>query len=384
MDFSFTEEQQAIRETAQRFARDRIAPDYKKREEAGCLNRQTMREMGELGLIGADLPEEYGGLGADAVTAGIVIEAIAHADLSLSYVQLSNGLMGRIIAGHGQPEVARELIPRMTAGEIMVGLGLTEPRGGSDAAGLVVKASRNGEGYVLSGEKTSASAADQSEHMVVLARTGTVEQGAGGVTAFVVPLDSPGVDLSRIDDVGTVAIGRGSVFFDDVQVPERLRLGGEGDGFRLIMNGFDYSRALIGLQCLGPARASLEETWEYVTQRQAFDKPIATYQGVTQPLAEAETLMEAARLLCYKTLWLRDRGLPHTAEAAMCKWWVPQVTFDIIQRCLITHGHYGYAKDLPHQQRLRDVLGLQIGDGTEQIQKMVIAREKIGRVAVPY
>ncbi len=384
MDFSLTEEQQAIRETAQRFARERIAPDYKKREEAGCLNRKIMREMGELGLIGVDLPEEYGGLGADAVTAGVVIEAVAAGDLSLSYVQLSNGLMGNIIAMYGQPELAREMLPRMIAGEIMVALGLTEPRGGSDAAGLVVKASRDGEGYLLSGEKTSISAADQSEYMVALARTGTVEDKAGGVSAFVVPLDATGVSLSRFDDVGTVAIGRGSVFFDDVRIAEGRRLAQEGDGFRLIMNGFDYSRALIGLQCLGPAQASLDETWEYVTQRQAFAKPIAAYQGVTQPLAEAETLLAAARLLCFKTLWLRDKGLPHTAEAAMCKWWVPQVTFDVIQRCLITHGHYGYTKDLSHQQRLRDVLGLQIGDGTEQIQKMVISREKIGRVAVPY
>ncbi|MDP7604345.1 MAG: acyl-CoA dehydrogenase family protein, partial [Alphaproteobacteria bacterium] len=162
------------------------------------------------------------------------------------------------------------------------------------------------------------------------------------------------------------------------------RLGTEGDGFRQIMNGFDYSRALIGLQCIAAARASLDETWEYVQERQAFGQPIAKYQGVTQPLAEAETLLEAARLVCYKTLWLRDHGMPHTSEAAMCKWWAPQVAFDVIHRCLITHGHYGYAKDLPHQQRLRDVLGLQIGDGTEQIQKMIISREKIGRVAVPY
>ena len=138
------------------------------------------------------------------------------------------------------------------------------------------------------------------------------------------------------------------------------------------------------MEVLAPAGASLEETWRYITERQAFGHPLARYQGVTEPLAEAETLLTAARLLCYRTLWLRDQGMPHTSEAAMCKWWAPKTAFQTIHRCLLTHGHSGYTMDLPHQQRLRDVMGLQIGDGTEQIQKMIIAREKIGRVAVPY
>jgi cyclohexanecarboxyl-CoA dehydrogenase len=280
--------------------------------------------------------------------------------------------------------VAAEVVPKLCAGEELIALGLTEPGGGSDAANLVVKARREGDFYILDGEKTSCSMADQSQEIMVLARTGTADEKAHGITAFVARLDSPGVSTGRFEDMGTMVVGRGSVFFDGVRVPAERRLGAEGDGFRQIMNGFDYSRALIGLQCIAAARASLDETWEYVQQRQAFGQPIAKYQGVTQPLAEAETLLEAARLVCYKTLWLRDHDMPHTAEAAMCKWWAPQVAFDVIHRCLITHGHYGYAKDLPHQQRLRDVLGLQIGDGTEQIQKMIISREKIGRVAVPY
>jgi cyclohexanecarboxyl-CoA dehydrogenase len=150
------------------------------------------------------------------------------------------------------------------------------------------------------------------------------------------------------------------------------------------MQGFDYSRALIGLQVLAPARASVDETWQYVTERHAFGNPLARYQGVTEPLAEAQTLTTAARLLCYKTLWLRDNGDNHTSEAAMCKWWAPKVAFDALHACLLLHGHSGYSRDLPHQQRMRDVLGLQIGDGTQQIQKMIIAREKVGRMAVPY
>ncbi len=384
MDFAFTPEQEAIRETARRFADDRVAPGYQAREAEARFDRSLVREMGELGLIGPDLPEDLGGHGLDGVSAGIIIEEIARGDLSMAYTQLLGSLMGSVIALHARPEVARRVVPEIIAGETIVALGLTEPGGGSDAANLKLKARRENEFYVLDGEKTSTSLADQADQIVVFARTGTEAERARGVSAFLIPLDAPGITQSRFADVGEVIVGRGSVFFDQVRVRPEARLGEEGQGFHHIMRGFDYSRALIGLQCLGPAAASLEETWRYVTEREAFGKPIAKYQGVTGPLAEAETLIAAARLLCYKTLWLRDNDRPHTAEAAMCKWWAPQVAFDVIHRCLLTHGHYGYTRDLPHQQRLRDVLGLQIGDGTDQIQKLIIAREKVGRVALPY
>ena len=146
----------------------------------------------------------------------------------------------------------------------------------------------------------------------------------------------------------------------------------------MVMSHFDYSRAAIGLQCLGAARASLEETYAYVRDRRAFGKPIAAFQGVSLPLAEHATLVDAARWACYRTLWLRQAGLPHTAEAAMCKWWAPVVAKNAIEACLLTHGHYGWSDELPFQQRFRDVFGYQIGDGTAQIQKQVITSRLIG------
>lgn len=384
MDHGFSDEQKAIRATARRFARERLAPGYRAREIDGKIDRALIREMGELGLIGADLPEELGAPGLDSVTAGIIMEEMGRGDIDVAYVQLLGSLMGSIISSHAKREVAEDIVPRICAGEIVVALGLTEPGGGSDAAHLKTKARRDGDGYILSGEKTSISMAEQADYVVVLARTDETKAGAGGVSAFLTPLDNPGITRSSFDDVGSKAVGRGSIFFDDARVSAKYLIGAEGKGFAQVMQGFDYSRALIGLQCLGSAAASLEETWKYITERTAFGNPLAKYQGVTEPLAEAETFLEAARLLCYKTLWLRDNGLPHTAEAAMCKWWAPKTAFQTIHRCLLTHGHGGYSTDLPHQQRLRDVMGLQIGDGTEQIQKMIIAREKVGRVAVPY
>jgi cyclohexanecarboxyl-CoA dehydrogenase len=150
------------------------------------------------------------------------------------------------------------------------------------------------------------------------------------------------------------------------------------------MQGFDYSRALIGLQCCATAQASLDESWAYITERQAFGAPLAQYQGVSFPLAEGEGMIAAIRQLCYHTLRLRDADEAHTSEAAMCKWLGPKTAVDVIHQCLLTHGHYGWSLDLPHQQRLRDVMGLEIGDGTAQIMKLIVAREKAGRVAVQY
>ncbi len=384
MNFELSAEQRAIQDTAQRFAREKLRPQYQEGDKTGRLDRRLIREMGALGLIGVELPEAYGGLGADGVTAGVVIDEIAYGDFSMSYVQLISGLLGKILAEHGKPDIAREWVPRITRGETIIGLGLTEPRGGSDAANLIVSARRSGDGYVLNGEKTSMSFSLDADVALVFARTGPPDSGARGVSGFFVDLNQKGVTRTRFDDLGTKIVARGSVFFDDVYVPKEGLLGAEGQGFAQIIGGFDYSRALIALECHGAARASLDETWEYVKEREAFGVPIAQYQGVTFPLAEAETQLTMLRLLAYNTLWLRDTGQPHTAEAAMCKWYGPKVGVDIIHQCLLTHGHYGYTMNLPHQQRMRDVMGLEIGDGTAQIQKLVIAREKVGRIAVQY
>jgi cyclohexanecarboxyl-CoA dehydrogenase len=278
--------------------------------------------------------------------------------------------------------VAAEWVPKICSGEEIVGIGLSEPQAGSDAGMPRMRARRDGDGYILNGVK-SLSFCNQAAAMVVFARTSAEEVRARGISAFVVPLDTPGVRRELFEDMGTAAVGRGFVHFEDVRIPENHLLGEEGRGFTQVMQGFDFSRALIGLQCIGPAQVSVEETWEYVTHREAFDQPLSKFQGVSFPLAEAETLLAAARLLCYQTLWLKDNGMPHTAQAAMCKWWAPKVSTDIIQDCLLLHGQFGYKTDRPIQQRLRDVLGLQIGDGTAQIMKLIIARQRVGRDLAP-
>jgi cyclohexanecarboxyl-CoA dehydrogenase len=383
-----TEDQRALQDMARRFARERLRPDYQKREQLGVLDRGLIAEMGRLGLLGVDLPEDLGGLGVDGVTTGLIAEALAYGDFNISLVPVGISLNAAILLRHAQPEVKQAWVPRMTRGEAIVAICLTEPRGGSDASNLQLRARRvtdaSGDHYVIHGEKTSITFADRADAYMIFARTGKADEGAKGVTAFFIPADSAGITSTRFDDVGSAIAGRGSVFFDDVRVPINHRLGDEGKGFTQVMQGFDYSRALIGLQCCGAAQASLDEAWAYAKEREAFGRPIGQFQGVSFPLAEGESQIAAIRQLCYHTLALRDAGLPHVAEAAMCKWMGPRHAFDIIHQCLLTMGHYGWSKDSPHQQRLRDVMGLEIGDGTAQIMKLIIARERIGRAAVQY
>jgi len=373
---------QALAEQARRFATDRIAPGFQERDRTRVLDRALMKEMGAMGFIAPELPEAFCGHGMSVLAASVIHEEIARADLSMSYINLLASLNGQILSHHGAPEIVQSWLERLTSGEALISIALTEPRGGSDAANLRLRFERDGEHYIVNGEKTSISAADQADAAVVFGRTGMVDSGAHGVTALLIPMDLPGITRNRFDCHGQRAIGRGSLFFENVRVPVSHRLGDENKGFVQVMQGFDFSRALIGLQVLAVARVALEETWEYVAQRQAFGKPLAAFQGVSHPLADLDTQVEAARLLCLQALWLKDKGLPHSAEAAMCKWWAPKLAYDVVHQCLLSFGHGGYDRGAM-EQRLRDVLGFQLGDGTAQIMKTIIARARAGRKAVP-
>jgi cyclohexanecarboxyl-CoA dehydrogenase len=377
-------DQLSLRDAARRYARERLLPTYRQREQAGRLDRALVREMGALGLIAPDLPPELGGLGVDGLTAGLVIEELGYGDFNIGSLAVVAALLGAVLARNAAPELAQRWVPAIVRGDAIVALAITEPRGGSDAANLQLRARRDGDAFVIDGEKTSVTFSDTADAFLVFARTGTTDQGARGVSAFLVPADRPGIQTTRFDDVGGVALGRGSVFFDGVRIPADHLVGALDKGFTQVMQGFDYSRALIALQCVGAAQASLDEAWAYAKEREAFGRPIGQFQGVSFPLAEGESQISAVRQLSWHALSLRDAGLPHTAEAAMVKWMGPKAAFDVIHQCLLTFGHYGWSKDSPHQQRLRDVMGLEIGDGTAGVMKLVIARERIGRAAIQY
>jgi len=384
MEFSLTAEQQEQVDAARAYAKE-LAPDYQNREKTGLIEKDVFLEMGRRGLIGAEIDPELGGRGQTRLTSGLLLEQISRGDFNVGYLQVVGSLVGQILAGNAQPEVAKEWVPQITSGTGVVGIGLSEPTGGSDAGNPGMRAERDGSGdgadWLITGAK-SMSLMEYCTGAVVFARTS--DEGRGrGITAFVVDVNSPGTTRETYSDMGTKPVQRGAIHFDRVRVPARNVLGEVGKGFTSVMQGFDFSRALIGLQCVGTAQQTVDETWEYVSQREAFDRPISKFQGVSFPLSESETLLAAARVLCYQTLWLKDAGLPHTTEAAMCKWWAPKTAYDVINSCLLLHGQYGYRTEKPIEQRLRDVLGLQIGDGTAQIMKLIIARQKLGREFAP-
>jgi cyclohexanecarboxyl-CoA dehydrogenase len=339
--------------------------------------------MGELGLLGLRMPSAYGGQESDYMTFGLAMEEIARGDFGCTYGLQLAGLAGEIVGANGTEEIKKRWLPPTARGEEVIALALTEPGVGSDAAHLACRAERDGDGYLITGEKSGISLAMVAQSAILFARTGA-GGGAKGVTAFLVPLDLPGVSRSPLRDMGSHSVGRGVLAFDHVRVPASHRLGEEGQGFYQVMRGFDYNRVGIALACLGAAQVSLEETMAYVKERRAFGKPLATFEGVSFRIAEAATYIDACRGLCYRALWLADRGKPHSKESAMTKWWGPKLAVETIHQCLLFHGHYGYTDELPFEQRMRDVIGLEIGDGSAEVMKTIVVRELMGRESRPY
>jgi cyclohexanecarboxyl-CoA dehydrogenase len=383
MDFAFTPEQDELIRTLRAFARKELAPRSAGWDRTGEFPWDVWRRMGELGLLGLRAPVEYGGQDADLLTTGIAAGEIARGDFSCTYgIQLA-ALAGEILGREGSDEIKRRWLPSTIAGETVLALALTEPGVGSDAVNLACRAEGDGDGYAITGEKSGISLGMVAHAAIVFARTGAAAR-ARGVTAFLVPLDLPGVSRSALRDLGSRAVGRAVLSFDHVRIPVSHQLGAVGAGFYQVMRGFDFNRVIIALACLGVAQVALEETMAYVKERRAFGSPLARYEGVSFPIAEAATHIEAARWLSYRALWLADQGAPHTKESAMVKWWAPKLSVDVIHQCLLLHGHYGYTDELPFGQRLRDVIGLEIGDGTPEVMKLIVARELMGRESLPY
>lgn len=378
MDFALSEEQQLVVASLREFAARELRPNYARWDRTGEFPATAWRKMGEVGLLGLRVPSDYGGQEFDCVTAGLAIEEAARGDFNCCYGILNASFAGDLLGKHASGTVRREWLPGMAAGEKVLCVCLTEPHCGSDAASITTRAVRKGDRYVISGEKSAITLLMAGHAGIVFAKTDPAA-GSRGVSAFLVPFDLPGISKSPYADMGARGIVRGSLFLDNVEVPAENLIGPENGAFSRVMQTFEYTRALIGLMCIGAAQATLDETIGYTKNRKAFGQPITRNQGVSFPVAEWHTRLTMARWHCYRTLWLRDQGLPHNAEAAMCKGFIPELCMGAIQDCLVLHGHYGYTQDFPVEQRLRDVAGQLIADGTPQIQKLIIARDLFGR-----
>jgi cyclohexanecarboxyl-CoA dehydrogenase len=378
VDFALSQEQILLQDSLRDFAKRVLLPRYTHWDRTGEFPALLWPQLGEMGVFGMRVPERFGGGELSYLEAGLAIEQIARGDFNVCYGILNACFAGDILGRFASPELCQRWLGPLAAGSKVLCVGLSEPHCGSDAAAIRTRAMRDGDDFVISGEKSAITLLMAADSVVLFAKTDP-QQGARGVSAFLVPLDTPGLSRAPYADMGAKGIVRGSLFLDKVRIPAANMIGPENAGFTQVMQTFDYTRALIGLMCLGAAEQTLEETVEYVKTRTAFGRPVSTNQGVSFPLAEALAKLEMLRWICYRTLWLRDRGLPHTAEAAMCKAEGPTICADIIRQCLVLHGHYGYTQDFPVEQRYRDVLGQIIADGTPQIMKLIIARHMLGR-----
>lgn len=380
MDLTFSDTDELFAATLRDYARARLLPDMA-RWRTEPYPRELLGELAELGVLGIKVPEEYGGSGGTYVSVGVAAEELSRGDFNVSYfVQL--GTIAALLLARAAEPIKREWLPGLASGDRLLSFGLTEPGVGSDAANLVTSARRDGDSWVVNGEKASITFAGNADACVVFARTGG--PGARGVSMIFVPLDAPGVSRQRYDSVGGHLTQRGSLFFDDVRVPVENQVGEEGAGFVGAMEAFDFNRSLIALASIGAARQSLDETIAYAKERHTFGKPLAKHEGVSFQIAEHLALVHAARLLAYEVLALADAGRPHTAEAAMAKWLGPKLSAEAIHACMLLHGWSGYGNDMPFAQRMLDVMGLEVGDGTPEIMKAIIAREAFGREFAAY
>jgi cyclohexanecarboxyl-CoA dehydrogenase len=366
-----SDELEQFRDSVRSFAASKLAPGYLERALSDDFPWDIYRQLAGQGLIGLEVGPEHGGQGADHLAAGIACEEVARADFNAAYMVFSSSLSGSLVERHSP--LAPQLLPQVVTGELKLCLGLTEPESGSDAAAMATVAERVPGGWRLRGEKTSVTGIPFAHMAIVFARTEV------GPSAFLVDLDDESISRQRFRDPGLRPVGRGSVAFDSTFVPRERLIGEEGRGFSMVMHEFDYSRSLLGLMAIGTAEAAIEMSVAYARERHTFGKPIASYQGVTFPIAEHVTHLEAARWLAYRALSLRVLGRPHTREAAMVKWWAPHVAVQAIEDCIVLHGHVGWSDEMPLQAMRRDVSALLIGDGTPQIQKLIIARATFGR-----
>lgn len=381
MNFDLTEDQVAIRDSVRKYAEAELLPNYQRWDKTGeWLTKDFMDKLVNMGLLRLRLPEKYDGQGYSFVDCGIVCEEIGRCDHQIRYI-ISNAIHLGEMASSMHPDLQAEWIPRIANGEMM-SLAFTEPRGGADAGNITTKAVKDGDHYIINGEKTSITFTGVSKVVFVSARTGG--PGPRGLSFFLVPTDTPGVSTSNFERMGQRLDRGGSFFFDDVRIPARNMIGKENEGFIWAMTIIGYNRNFVPLACIGAAQKSLEETMEYLKTRQIMGKSASKWQGVANELATEATKLEAARMLCYRALSLKDQGKRHDAESSMAKWWGVKTANEVLYTCMRLNGHYGWAKDLPHEQRLRDCLGMESADGPREVHLGIIARDLLGREFAPF
>ena len=380
MDLDLSPEHALLRDTIRDFMVTEVAPVVDEHERERRFPTEIVRRIGELGWLGIPIPEDEGGSGLDTLAYAIAVEEIGRVW----------GSLGLIVAAHtslgcgplhlaGTDEQKQTFLVPMASGKVIGAYGLTEPGAGSDAGGTRTTAKREGDDWVLDGSKRFITNAGHAGTYVVTARTGTTDRGDAAISAFIVPADTPGFSVGRLEDkLGLHASATGELRFEGARIPAGNLLGEEGQGFRMFLKILDGGRISIGALAVGLAQAALDATIPYAQTREQFGRPIGTFQGVAFMVADMATEIEAARSLVWKAAWLKDQGRDYGLTAAEAKLFASEVSARATNAAIQVHGGYGYTTDYPVERFMRDAKLTEIGEGTSQVQRLVIARKILG------
>jgi alkylation response protein AidB-like acyl-CoA dehydrogenase len=387
MDLDLPSEHQLLRTTIRDFMTKEVAPQIERHEREHKFPVEIVRQLGELGWLGIPIPEDEGGAGLDYLAYAIAIEEISRVWGSLGIIVAAHTSLGcgpLHLAGT-KAQKDRYLVP-MASGKVIGAYGLTEPGAGSDAGGTRTTARLDGAAsdgtggeWVIDGGKRFITNAGQAGTYVVTARTGTREDGAAEISAFIVPADTKGFRVSRLEDkLGLHASATGELVFDGVRVPAENLLGERGQGFRMFLEILDGGRISIGAMALGIAQGAFDAAVPYAQSREQFGRPIGSFEAVGFMVADMATEIDAARALVWRAAWLKDQGRDFSLAAAKAKLYASEVSSRVTNAAIQVHGGYGYVTEYPVERYLRDAKLTEIGEGTSQVQRLVIARKILG------
>jgi alkylation response protein AidB-like acyl-CoA dehydrogenase len=370
-----SEDQAMVAEMARGFARDVLAPGAAARDLSKKIEPEILRQMGELGFLGMTVPEELGGVGADYVSYALALIEVAAGDGAISTVMsVHNAPFNAILQRYGSPEQQEQVLRPACAGAFIGGFALTEPHAGSDASAIRSRARRVGDSYIINGEKAFITSGQIGKYVVVFARMEGCE-GKAGITAFLVDTQTEGYHVTSVEEkLGQRCSDTCALRFEDMRVPASMRIGAEGEGYKIALSSLETGRIGIAAQSVGMAQAALEAAVSYAKERESFGQPLIQHQAVGFRLADARTQLEAARQLVLNAARMKDAGLPCLPEAAMAKLFASEAAERIISDAIQTFGGYGYMQDFPLERIYRDARVCQIYEGTSDIQKLIITR----------
>jgi alkylation response protein AidB-like acyl-CoA dehydrogenase len=379
VDLDLSPEHRLLQQTIREFMASEVAPAIEEHEREHRFPSEIVRRLGEMGWLGIPIAEEDGGAGLDTLAYAIAVEEISRVWGSLGIIVAAHTSLGcgpLVVAGTSEQK-ARWLRP-MASGEVLGGYGLTEPGAGSDAGGTrtTARLDETDGCWVIDGGKRFITNAGQAGTYVITARTGTTEKGDAEISAFIVPADTPGFSVGRLEDkLGLHASATGELLFESARIPGENLLGQLGEGFRMFLKILDGGRISIGAMALGLAQAALDASLPYARSREQFGRPIGSFQGVAFMIADMATEIEAARSLVYRAAWLKDQGRDYGLAAAQAKLFASEVSSRVTNAAIQVHGGYGYVTDYPVERFMRDAKLTEIGEGTSQVQRLVIARK---------